>query len=267
MYKVIFVCLFFMSSLFCQENIGARASALKSYVAIANDVWAIFYNPAGLADLKEREISISYIPAQFGLAELSKKGMAYYEPSLPVKVGVGIEIFGFSLYKESILKLSLAKSFNLFSLGINLNYNFISIKNYGNAGALSADFGFISEKFKFLKFGFMLKHLISGKVGKAGESLPKEVEFGVAFLPYENFTISAEFGKEIYFKENFKYGVEYVISNLVEIRFGVSTYPVRYSGGVGFKVFKFKIDYSVDNHQLLGLTHQITFSAKLSEGK
>ncbi len=95
----------------------------------------------------------------------------------------------------------------------------------------------------------------------------KGIEFGVAFLPYDNLIVSAGVDKEIYFRESFKYGVEYLLLDLVAIRFGLSNYPVQYSGGIGLKISKFQIDYSIDNHQYLGLTHQVTFSAKLGGSK
>lgn len=258
---LIFLCLL-ISRVFTQENISAKAFALKSYV-IPNDVWAVFYNPAGLAELKVREISISYIPAQFGLKELAKGGFVFCEPSLPVKIGVGAEISGFELYKEGALKFSVAKNFELFNLGLNINYNFVSIKGYGNGGAFSADFGFISKSVKSLKFGFILKNLIAGKVGEAKESLPKEIELGVALLPYNGLIVSTSIHKEAGFRESLKYGVEYEFADLFALRFGFSNYPVQYSAGAGIKFLNFKFDYGVNNHQLLGLTHQVTLTAKL----
>lgn len=267
MLKIFPLIFLFTSCVFAQENIGSRPSALKSYVAVANDIWTIFYNPAGIASLKDREISFSYIPAQFELKELSKKGLVYYEPSLLVKFGLGIEIFGFSLYKETNFKMSLASDFNFFAFGINLNYNFVSIKDYGSAGALSMDVGAISKPVGFLKFGFVLRNLIAGKIGEAEEKLPKGIEFGIAFLPYDDLIVSAEINKEIYFRESFKYGVEYLLLDFVAIRLGLSNYPTQYSGGVGFRISSFQIDYSINNHQYLGLTHQFTFSAKLGRGK
>ncbi len=267
MLKIFLLIFLFASNVVAQENIGGRPFALKSYVAVANDAWAVFYNPAGIANLKDREISFAYIPSQFELKELSKKGLVYYEPSLPVKFGFGGEIFGFSLYKEIIFKISLAKDFGFFAFGVNLNYNFVSIKEYGSAGALSMDFGGISKPVKFLRFGFMLRNLVAGKIGESKEKLQKGIELGVAFSPYDNLIVSAGIDKEIYFRESFKYGVEYLLLNIVAIRFGLSNYPAQYSGGLGLKISKFQIDYSINNHQYLGLTHQFTFSAKIGGSK
>jgi len=267
MLRFLFLIFFFSTTVFAGENIGARSFALKSYIAVSNDVWTIFYNPAGISNLKDREISISYIPAQFEIPELSKKAIAYFEPSLPVKFGAGVQIFGFSLYKETAFKLSIAKNFNLFDIGVNLNYNLVSIKNYGSAGAFSVDLGFLSNPLKFLKFGFALKNMVATKLGQAREGLPKEFDFGVAILPYENLLISAQVDKEIYFKESFKYGVEYAVENFLFIRVGFMNYPVQYSGGFGLNIFLFQVDYSINQHQSLGLTHQFTFSAKLGKGE
>ena len=157
MLRILFFLIFFVFRGLSQESIGARAFAVKSFVAVANDVWAVFYNPAGIADLKSREISFSYIPAQFGLTQLSIKGAVYYEPSLPVKFGIGIKSFGFELYRENMLKISIAQGFDAFNLGLSLNYTFISIKYYGIDGAFSGDFGFVSKPVNFLRFGFVVK--------------------------------------------------------------------------------------------------------------
>ncbi|MCS7229844.1 MAG: hypothetical protein RMJ81_05845 [Candidatus Kryptonium sp.] len=262
MLKILIFILLFGSKVFGSENVGARAFALKSYVAVANDAWTIFYNPAGLANLKSRELSFSYIPAKFGLSELSEKSIAFYEPSLPFKIGFGFKTFGFELYKENIFKFSIAYGFEIFNFGLNLCYNFVSIKNYGKAGAFSADLGFFSRSLKSIRFGFVLKNLVADKIGKAKERMPKEIEFGFAFLPYDNLIISASAHKEINFREGLKYGLEYTIANIVMLRFGLSNYPIQYSGGIGVKLSIFQFDYGVDNHQLLGLTHQITLTAK-----
>lgn len=50
------------SGTFLRIGVGARAVALgESFVAVANDPSAIYWNPAGLASLQRREISISHV--------------------------------------------------------------------------------------------------------------------------------------------------------------------------------------------------------------
>ena len=263
--KILIAFFLFQGLSLSQEIIGARAFALKSYVAVANDPWTIFYNPAGISSLRTREVAFSYIPAQFELAELSQKGIAYYEPSLPVKFALGARIFGFELYRELILKLAFARDFKFFSIGGSLSYNSISIKNYGSDGGLGFDLGLISNPIKFLRFGFVLKNMISERIGKAKEKLPSVLEIGLAFVPYENLTVSSSVEKVFALRESFKYGVEYMVEKWLCFRIGLLNFPTRFSAGIGINYFIFNLDYSVDKHQMLGLTHQITIALRLGE--
>src|SRR5258705_452634 len=50
------------SATFLRIGIGARAVGMgEAFVAVANDPSAIYWNPAGLASLQRRELSISHV--------------------------------------------------------------------------------------------------------------------------------------------------------------------------------------------------------------
>src|SRR5215831_18795257 len=50
------------SATFLRIGVGARAVGMgETFVAVANDPSAIFWNPAGLASLQRRELAISYV--------------------------------------------------------------------------------------------------------------------------------------------------------------------------------------------------------------
>src|SRR5262245_8506075 len=50
------------SGTFLRIGVGARAVAMgESFVAVANDPSAIFWNPAGLASLQRNEVGLSYV--------------------------------------------------------------------------------------------------------------------------------------------------------------------------------------------------------------
>jgi len=146
-----------------------------------------------------------------------------------------------------------------------LSYNSISIKNYGSDGGLGFDLGLISNPIKFLRFGFVLKNMISERIGKAKEKLPSVLEIGLAFVPYENLTVSSSVEKVFALRESFKYGVEYMVEKWLCFRIGLLNFPTRFSAGIGINYFIFNLDYSVDKHQMLGLTHQITIALRLGE--
>ena len=62
------------SATFLKIGIGARATGLgESFVAVANDPSAIYWNPAGLASLQRQEISLSHLewPAEIRFEHVS----------------------------------------------------------------------------------------------------------------------------------------------------------------------------------------------------
>ena len=69
-------------SVFSQYNPGAKQISLSnSDVALSDDVFSLFNNPAGLSQMNWREIGIYYSPAPFGLSELSNGFVAYHQPT------------------------------------------------------------------------------------------------------------------------------------------------------------------------------------------
>ena len=77
------LCLVFLISanILSQYSPGAKQISLaNSDVALSNDVFTIFSNPAGLAQLNWREVGVYYSPAPFGLSELANGYVAYHEP-------------------------------------------------------------------------------------------------------------------------------------------------------------------------------------------
>ena len=67
------------SGSFLKIGIGARASALgESFVAVANDPTAIYWNPAGLASLQRQEVALSHVEWP---GDVNYEHIAYVVPS------------------------------------------------------------------------------------------------------------------------------------------------------------------------------------------
>ena len=115
--------------IFPQFNPGARQISLaNSDVALANDVFSLFSNPAGLAQLNWREVGVYYSPAPFGLTELSNGYVAYHEPFNFGSLAVGGMTYGFELYRESKVLLGYSYNYdNIFFTGVTINYHTFSI--------------------------------------------------------------------------------------------------------------------------------------------
>jgi tetratricopeptide (TPR) repeat protein len=103
-------------SAFLDLGYGARAPGMgDAFTAVADDVYAIFYNPAGLADLRAPEFSASYSLLYLGLTDNSSLGQADLAFETPLKggdwghLGLGWHRFALdSLYSEQSFYVSYA---------------------------------------------------------------------------------------------------------------------------------------------------------------
>ena len=242
---------------FEQTEAGARpASMAGAYIGLANDVWAIFYNVAGLSDLKSREISFFYTPGQFGLSELTKSTLAIGFPGRLGVFGIGIRSYGFALYHEVSWTASYANKVSGLSVGINLNYHTVSIQNYGSSGTIGIDAGVLLEFSRYVRWGIAARNVNSPTIGESREPLPQTFSAGFAYLPTQRLSLTLDYVKETDFDASSKFGFEYRIIDAVALRVGVSDRPTEYAGGIGIQYGIVTIDYAFFMHQELGVTHE-----------
>ncbi len=103
---------------FEETGIGARATALGgAFTAIADDVHAVYYNPAGLAQVQRKELSASYGLENTGLSDGSKISNSYgaYAHPFASRIGtIGLSWQQFTaenLYKERALSFAYGRKF------------------------------------------------------------------------------------------------------------------------------------------------------------
>ena len=169
--KIVFTIIIFYIltiSAFSQYNPGAKQISLSnSDVALSDDVFSLFNNPAGLSQMNWREIGIYYSPAPFGLTELSNGFVAYHEPTSIGSFAIGGMTYGYELYRES--KISMGYSYNYnnkFFAGVVLNYQTVSIHNYGNDGTIFFNIGGLAYLANYFRFGFSIQNLNKASFGE-----------------------------------------------------------------------------------------------------
>lgn len=236
---------------------GARQISLAhSDVALSNDVFSIFNNPAGLAQIRNREFGIFYSPSPFGIKELANGYLAYLEPTKIVNLSFGAMSYGFNLYKENQFTIGFSKQVtdNVY-LGFASKYHTVSILNYGNASTFNFSFGGLFRLNEEFSIGFSLNNPL--RLSNSHISLPTIYALGISYLPIENGSINLALLKEIEFPFSVRFGVEYPLIKFLFLRVGISNEPVFYNLGMGIFYSFLKIDYTLSSHQVLGLTHQL----------
>ncbi len=259
--------LFLISASFAQNIPGARQVSLcNSDAASSDDVFAIFNNPAGLPQIPWREAGIYYSPSPFGLSELKNGFIAYVEPTSLGAFAVGIMTYGYNLYHETKFLFSFSNQLykDLF-VGAALNYHYVSIERYGNEGSFYLNLGTLGYVTSDIRFGFNIINLTNATFGHVENQIPVTISSGLSINFSDLCLLHISLHKEVKFEYSLNAGIEYTIFNLLTLRSGISTVPLRYALGSGFHKNYFSFDYAFFMHRDLGITHQISLIFSFNE--
>jgi hypothetical protein len=248
----------FLSPVFAQYNPGAKQIALSnSDIALSNDVFTLFNNPAGLAQLNWREIGVYYSPAPFGITEMANGYIAYHEPTSIGSFALGGMTYGFDLYRESNIKLGYSYNYlNKFFGGISINYHTFSIQNYGSQSVFYLDIGGLTYITNRLRAGFAVHNLNNATLADIDDQIPTLINLGISYSLIDALSINFSSEKDIRYNASIQFGINYDIIEYLSIRTGFANQPSKYSAGIGINYSIFSLDYAFFTHQHLGLTHQ-----------
>ncbi len=231
-----------------------------------DDVWAILRNPSGLSHDQRPELSLSYSPAQFGLRELALTALVYAHPTDVGTIAVSASRFGFELYNETTVSFTYSNTYhNAAAFGFTIRYHRLGVTRYGTAGALGIDAGLLITTSELLTVGFAVRNLNGPTIGQEKEPLPRVYSTGITYRPFKGFEILVDLEKDVRFPTSIKSGIEYRVIDVLALRTGFATEPSKASAGAGIQHSRFGLDYAVQIHPDLGLTHQ--FSISISFGR
>ncbi len=237
---------------------GAKQiSIANSGVALSNDVFAIFNNPAGLAQFNWREIGVFYSPAPFGFKKLAYGFIAYNEPLSSGSFSVGGMTYGFELYKENKILLGYSHNFlNKFFLGLAVNFHSVSIKNYGDKSVFYFNLGGLTYITQEIKWGFFIYNINRASFIDEDDQMPTIFNSGFSYNIIPELSLNFALEKDIRYTASLRFGIDYYIIENLSLRIGFSNEPSTYSLGIGINYSFVSLDYAVFNHPDLGLTHQ-----------
>ncbi len=252
----VFVSLY--TKLNAQYNPGAKQISMSnSDVALSNDVFSLFNNPAGLAQMNWRELGIYYSPSPFGFSELANGFIAYHEPFDFGSIGVGAMTYGFELYRENKISVGFSYNYlNKFFAGAAVNLHTVSIKNYGSDNTFYLNIGGLFYLTQNFRLGFSVQNLNRASFGNEKDNIPLIYNTGFSYGVMEDLTFNLAVEKDIRYNYSLRGAIEYYLLEYLSLRSGFSNEPSSYSAGIGINYSYFSLDYAFFTHTDLGLTHQ-----------
>jgi hypothetical protein len=257
---------FLLSNISAQINhsVGARAAGMGNAFVANSDLWSVYHNQAGLAEIKEIQAGMT-VENRFLVKELSLKSLAV---AAPIKTtggtfGFSVSHFGFSLYSETKAGLAYAQKLSeKVSAAVQMNYHNTFIgEGYGNKGNITAEAGVQAELAENLTLGAHIFNPFRARIADHfNERIPTIMRLGLNYQVSEKVIIAAEAFKDSEYKAQIRSGLEYHVVEQLYLRAGISTNPAMNSFGFGLNLKNLKIDFATSMHSALGYTPSFTMN-------
>ncbi len=275
---------------FLELGVSARAVGMgNAFLAIADDASAIFYNPAGLSQLSQREIILTHVDYPADIT-YDFAGLAYPFHRLGGVWGLGFYFLnsGEMDYTTYFNPLSSGQTFTAKDYAISLSYGRLLTERFSigatvklidelyeeeRATGWAADIGTMyNTGFRNFRIGMMMCNFGPDlKFIREAYPLPISFKFGIALdvVNYGDHKASVDFelGHPNDNLEKFNGGVEYWYRDMLALRFGSQAgYDEGNVGlGAGIKVpfynkTTLRVDYGYHNFGNLTEVHRFTLN-------
>ncbi|MFA5859412.1 MAG: PorV/PorQ family protein [Elusimicrobiota bacterium] len=271
---------------------SARSDGMASaFIAVADDVNSLYFNPAGLTGVKRKEIQTTYSAwfenSSFGLLDygmpLAKNnclgiGLGYFsygemaKTSLIDAAGIPVQDGTFNAWDFNVL-LGYAQSLYrdndtkwLYGLAYGINAKIITRSIDSSTIATAAiDIGVLYTPLKFLNIGFAVQNIGPGlKYENYSDNLPLNIRLGLAqtviFNPIHKLICAIDISQPVDNNTRFLAGVEYAYKNILFFRTGLRyNYDTNwFTTGIGVRYGHYRLDYAYLPFGPLGNAHKLT---------
>jgi len=272
---------------FAQTVSGARPVVLgEAYTAMADDANAIWWNPAGISQLRESLFTSTYANL-YNVDGLSMSSLGFAAPTDMGAFGAGItylrasdipitdstgNLIKLSIQSEEVLTLSYGNSL-LDKLHLGAGIRYLHSGQVIDYSGLSLDFGLLANPIKRFCFGATLQQMasyITSGDGKESRKLPRNVKIAAIFGTER---ISTGLGLSNLSSSHYREisaGCEVVTCNYITLRAGLQTgmqseATTSWGAGIGFRLERIQIDYSYMNQTSLASSHLISITISITK--
>lgn len=254
-----FSCALVLCNSLCAQTVrtpsAMRYTGIGTYSRQFVDAFSFTGNQASLCNIQTLQAGV-YTERKFMLKELNLVSGAIAIPMHNSGAGLSINRFGSDNYSEMQAGLAYGKKLgNKVDIGVQFNYNSVTIAGYSNASALSVEIGSIWHFTDRLHGGVHLYNPSGSKYGKTtSQKIPSVFKMGLGYEDGKHFFAGAEIAKEEGQPVNVNAGIHYAFHKQFFMRFGIATGANNSFAGVGLKWGAYRMDLSMSYHPQLGFT-------------
>ncbi len=228
-------------------------------------IWAVFDNPAGLAEEKYFSAGVSY-QSRFLMQQLATKALAVVIPAKRAgNFGLGYQQFGYELYRDQRFCATFSRTFGgAVSAAIRLDYLAVRFgDDYGNSGAITGSAGVIAKVTDAIRVGVSVYNPQRAKFSRDGSERNPAIMTAAVSWNFKNETeLALGVTKAGNLREILQCALRYEVSPRFLLHAGISNGVESFSFGYAFKIAKLEIGMASGYHQLLGFSPRFSLIFK-----
>lgn len=263
-YSIFTVLLLSTLVVFGRSNIvpsGSKAAGMGNAFVSQYDVFSVYHNQAGLADIERTSVSFFY-ENQFLMKEMSVRAGLITFHTGSGNFAVQYNSFGPQQWSESNVGLAYSRYLSKkLSAGLQFNYFGTRLPEINRSvSTFSFELGAI---YKLTSNTFLGAHVANPYAPNIttltyNETIPWRVSLGGHTNFTKEFTLSYETEAIRGYIPTLKLGAQWEAAENIFLRGGFNTGPARFFAGFGYVSTFFTIDAAFSYHQLLGYTPSVS---------
>lgn len=242
-------------------DISPRARAMgDAAVAVADDAFAPYFNPAGLAGRTGSTLGNSYVrPYSLDFTDQLYFGGAFAVSEKLGGLGFGLRRFateyegvelhtettwtvahGIRLFEDVHSTIDLGTALNLYQLEFGETVDgFLP----GDDVVAGFDVALLVRLHQRTRLGVQVKNVNNPVIGLDNEELPQRLHAGIAYEPYADVTTVFEIESALGYDTQYHGGVEFRVLDVLALRTGIMTNPGKLTAGFGYEFQGFALNY------------------------
>ena len=265
-YVTTLTCLFLITTTALAQTGGYQGSTasvgLGNIATLSNDVWSALTNPAGLGLSPAFSVGVQH-EQRYLMPELGIDVLAASFPIFGGGLGFFVSNTGFNDYGENRAGVAMGRRIGkAVSIGGSVDFYLLRTPaGYPNSLAISGNVGVYAQLAAPLSLGLYISNLsFSHFNNEAEDPLPVVMNWGIGYKVLDNLQLCAEVEKDLQMPLRVKAGTEYYPVNVLALRVGVLSAPFETHFGVGYTHRRYRIDFAVQEHLILGWSPQCAFT-------
>jgi len=237
---------------------GGRALGMASSSILLKDEYGLFNNP-GTVDAASLSFLASY-HNQYITLGINDVRIGMVLPIKKFTTGFGILFYGDELYNQMRISSVLAHEFGFARVALRANYSQYYVQNYGYRNNVTIDIGGVFTLSQQLQLAMVFQNLTRSKLsGETSEPLNAIIQLGLSYQPVKKFRVDIQLDKSIEQAISFRFGAEYMATDLIALRTGFSPTNGLAALGIGFNWLTFTVDIAGNYTQQLGYSGILSF--------